>query len=147
MEWTGSITTEAVGCEFKFAVTLPESFTDGATPRRPSQIGYGRNSILPPSFRPARNTSPLTRRTRSSATTASLLGIRLSFKRWSRPPCGHRKWILTTSRNDFPRGSMHSFQCTSWHNLDGGRKRESNLFTVGRLQGCRRRARLSREAT
>ena len=39
---------------------------------------------------------------------------------------------------------MHSFHCTSWHNLDGGGKRESNPFTVGRLKGCRRRARLSR---
>jgi len=109
--WTESITTAAVGCGLKSADTLPESFTDGGTPGRPSQTGYGRNLILPLTFRPARNTSPPTRRIRSLATIGSLHGIRLSFKRSSRRPCGTRKWIQTISQNDFPRGSMDGERC------------------------------------
>jgi hypothetical protein len=106
----------------KSADTLPESFTDGAAPRRPAQTGSGRSSMLPQTSRPARNTSPPTRRTRSLATIASLLGIRLSFKRWNTQPGGLRKWILTISRNDFARGSIPSIHCKILMIYIAGRK-------------------------
>src|SRR5260370_504448 len=79
--WTGSITTAAVGCALKSAVTLPVNFPDGALPRRPPHTGYGRKSLLLLTPRPAMNTLPPTRRPRSLATIASLRGTRLSFKR------------------------------------------------------------------
>src|SRR5271167_553455 len=100
--WTESITTGAVGCELKFAVTLPAISTDGPALERPSRIDFGQNSISPLTFLPARNTSPPTQPTHSLATTVSLHGTPLFFKRWSWQACGSQKWILTISQSDFP---------------------------------------------
>src|SRR3989442_12106688 len=74
------------------------SFTDGVEPGRRSKTGCGRNSTLPQTSRPARNTFPPTGRTHSLAIIASLGGIHLSFRHWSRPVSAAPTWIPTTVR-------------------------------------------------